>query len=718
MTENRDAYSATAIVEYERLQVEARAEARRLTTAFVVAVAAVAAIAATIVAALSGIGVFLLETQEAGNQGLPPPSFRQSIPWGWVWVLSLLAVAGLISWIKHQVQKGLVAGGGVAIARQLGGRPADLNSLDPAERRFVNVVQEIAIAARIPAPEVWVLVSEHGVNVFNAGWTHETTVIGVTRGALEHLTRDELQAVAAQSMAHVFHGDARLNMRLMAMVSGIAGIAIVGEDLLDTARRMAERGQRGFMGMYVVGGLIKGSGWIGTYAASLIQRSVARRDELTADATAIELTRDAEPLVRAYRRIGGSRYKGRIRHHARRRFNHLFLTDTRGKVAGSIHPDLRERILRIDPDWTGKMLESQRHDKDVAVSDGIAVNPSVADRFAPVAEPGTTPSRDQELSPIPGLGAVMLPLVDSGIGSNEAVAGGFPGIQVDFAPGAPIPEPVAGMAGAAALLGAATLFDRRVEKAAQVPRGARAILLGVVLESQGRLSPEAARTALQCHGEVEFGLIQILELLQEPLVEAIERDRALLVLSTGGRAGKGEPEHVEPFYRSLVELVGKPERAGGLDDWMLRELVLDAADPRPSGVGNASLDDRRKDYGVLVTLMAGLGGSDPSIAASVAGHVAGVGALHLIGMRSLKVRDLHKALDLLAALPEDDRRRARAGLAACASADGSISEPEVTLLKLTSGRFDLDWDPSLVKGDDLGPLGATTGVPSPDLSRA
>jgi Zn-dependent protease with chaperone function len=106
--------------------------------------------------------------------------------------------------------------GGRAIVELLDGRQLDPGARSPAERRLLNVVEEMSIAAGIPVPAVY-LVDEPGINAFAAGFSSDDAVIGVTRGALDHLNRDELQCVIGHEFSHVLNGDSRINLRLIAI---------------------------------------------------------------------------------------------------------------------------------------------------------------------------------------------------------------------------------------------------------------------------------------------------------------------------------------------------------------------------------------------------------------------------------------------------------------------------------------------------------------------
>ncbi|ERS89540.1 M48 family metalloprotease [Halomonas sp. PBN3] len=144
-------------------------------------------------------------------------------------VVAVVVLGGLVRHLQLRA-------GGSAVAEALGGRPLALDTRDEGERRLLHVVEEMAIASGLPVPAVYLL-DDAAINAFAAGHDSHDAVIGVTRGAIEHLDRDQLQGVIAHEFSHILHGDMRLNLRLVALLHGILVIGLAGLDprLLDAA---------------------------------------------------------------------------------------------------------------------------------------------------------------------------------------------------------------------------------------------------------------------------------------------------------------------------------------------------------------------------------------------------------------------------------------------------------------------------------------------------
>src|SRR5690606_2694458 len=145
-------------------------------------------------------------------------------------VLSVVLLGGVFKYLQLQ-------GGGRTVAESLGGRLINTGTQDADERKILNIVEEMAIASGTSVPPVYVL-EEQAINAFAAGLTPKDAVIGVTRGCIHELNRDQLQGVVAHEFSHIFHGDMRLNMRLVAILNGILLIGLIGHFIVrSTAYR-------------------------------------------------------------------------------------------------------------------------------------------------------------------------------------------------------------------------------------------------------------------------------------------------------------------------------------------------------------------------------------------------------------------------------------------------------------------------------------------------
>ena len=168
---------------------------------------------------------------EAGQQATFAWSFLWNLDWTllpWVALFSLVVVA-LGCAIKFME----LHSGGAWIAELLGGKRLDPASPSDEARTLLNVVEEMALASGMPPPPVYILDREKGINAFAAGYAPEDAVIGVTRGAMTQLTRDELQGVIGHEFSHILHGDMRLNLEMIGLLNGLQGLGVFGRTMLN-----------------------------------------------------------------------------------------------------------------------------------------------------------------------------------------------------------------------------------------------------------------------------------------------------------------------------------------------------------------------------------------------------------------------------------------------------------------------------------------------------
>lgn len=248
-------------------------------------------------------------------------------------------------------------GGGVKVAETLGGTLVTAQSPDLLERRVVNIVEEMAIAAGLPVPPVYVMRSETGINAFAAGWSPDDAVIGVTKGALEGLKRDQLQGVIAHEFSHILNRDCALNMRLMGVLHGIVIISIIGRMVMHLGASNSHRNTKkseGALQFFLIGLTIWIFGSLGVLIARMIQAAVSRQREYLADASAVQFTRNPEGIGGALATIGS--HTSALVTPRGGETSHMLISEPGahnflGPLAS--HPPLFDRIKRILPNWNG-----------------------------------------------------------------------------------------------------------------------------------------------------------------------------------------------------------------------------------------------------------------------------------------------------------------------------------------------------------------------------
>ncbi len=261
-----------------------------------------------------------------------------------------------------------LSAGGKAVAESLGARLISPNTDDLKQRKLLNIVEEIAIASGTPAPPVYLLADEEGINAFAAGFSPRDAVIGVTQGTIDHLSREQLQGVIAHEFSHIFNGDMRLNIRLMGVLNGILVLGIIGYYMLYSAsfsgsRRGSGKGGGGILALAI--GLMV-LGFAGTFIGGLIKATVSRQREYLADATAVQFTRNPDGIAGALKRIGGLQQGSAVKNPGAQEISHAFFAQGISgfmQALSATHPPLAKRIRRIDPHWDGKFDDSDANDR-------------------------------------------------------------------------------------------------------------------------------------------------------------------------------------------------------------------------------------------------------------------------------------------------------------------------------------------------------------------
>ncbi len=523
--------------------------------------------------------------------------------------------------------------GGEAVARMLGGVPIPPDTVDLRQRRLLNVVEEMAIAAGTPVPPVYLLEAESGINAFAAGHSPSDAVIGVTRGSLETLSRDELQGVIAHEFSHILHGDMRLNLRLIGWLHGILVLTLLGHILLRAATqvrtRSSNRGKGGEgavrLGVLVLGLALIVIGSAGVFFARLIQSAVCRQREFLADASAVQYTRNPSGIAGALKKIGGLSRGSRLDEPKAAAASHLFFGNALGSAWAGLmatHPPLVVRIRRLDPSFDGQM----------AAAAAAAAADDVVDRTAPVAGLAAGAGRTAETRAT----------APSAMGMVDQV-------------GAPTP----------AHLEFAERLRRglpsEIAEALQRPGDAQALILGLLMDPaeavRRRQQAALARSALA-------GLSPRIEALRAP-VASLPAGHRIAVLDLALPVLRGLSAAAVQALRETARRLAEADEEINLFEYAL-QAVLDQRlrgwlEPASSAaVRHISLTGVRAECRLLLSTLAHLGGDATAAEAAFAAGAAVLGtaaAAGLLPADQCTLAAVDQALARLAELAFPLRRR-------------------------------------------------------------
>ena len=609
--------------------------------------------------------------------------------------LGTFAVIGMAG-LFRRVQ---LSGGGSSVAAMMGGRLVNMATIDPDERKLMNVVEEMAIASSVPVPEGYVMDGEEGINAFAAGYTLDDAVIGVTEGCMRRLQRDELQGVIAHEFSHILNQDMRLNLRLVTVIFGLVALAVIGRVLLrigfysshGRSRRSSENGGGG--GALAIGligvGLMATSG-LGILMGNLIKSAVSRQREYLADSSAVQFTRNPEGLAGALKKIGALSGGSRLLNTPNAaEASHMFFGNAMSKSWFSItstHPPLLERILLLEPSFDGDYSEVKFDERRSPTAKPVA---SGQQPLPGILIPGVGDALGQALPPVVmGLAAAGQAQVEVASVGTIADSIGNPTPQhVDFA---------------AALL--KSLPDA-VREAARDTHDACALMFALLLD------PKDGTVQKKQLGQVE-------ELFGEQMAKA--------TLKLSGEVAKLDPRAKLPVadlaigalrrmareqfdsFTHLLETLAAADEQIDLFEFSLSKLVIRHLEPhfskqRKKSAQYYSLKKLGHECSVLISSLACTAGSDDETiqAAYDAGAVHLAGATNLIQLPAAEcgLQELDQALGALVGVAPNLKRQLIQAAAATVSADGYLQIQEAELLRAISDSLDCPMPPLAIALD-------------------
>lgn len=242
-----------------------------------------------------------------------------------------------------------VQSGGSFVAESVGARRVDPYTQNAKERQLINIVEEIAIAASLPIPPVYILEAKE-INAFAAGTNPDNAAITVTTGSLHLLNRDELQGVLAHEFGHIYHRDMTIGMRVAAMVMGFFIVTYIGLRLLEGSAysRRSDEDRRGGNPLVVLALIFLIGGSLTWFFGSILQAMVSRQREFLADASSVQYTRNPSAIAGALKKIAGSTVSDMPR--SAKPFSHLYFNEPASFWSRifATHPPIEERIAAIE----------------------------------------------------------------------------------------------------------------------------------------------------------------------------------------------------------------------------------------------------------------------------------------------------------------------------------------------------------------------------------
>ncbi len=561
-------------------------------------------------------------------------------------VSAVIGLVVLVNWIR-------LSSGGKTVAERMGGTRIVPQTRDRAERRCLNVVEEMALAANMPVPAVYVMNRERGINAFAAGLTPADAVIGVTRGAIVQLKRHELQGVIAHEFSHILNGDMRLNVRLASMLKGITFVGDVGHLLLRSGHRARSgehihSGNSG-IGLPVLGLAFTALGWLGGLAAGFIKAAISRQKEFLADASAVQYTRSAESIGDALKVIGGY-VPGTLVHAARAmEMSHIFFGQIEHRLwqVFATHPPLPMRIARVDPNWDGQYIKRETLHYELE------------------------PSR-------PGHG-------EAGVGRAAIVTAAMAGIALDdpATDGASPPDLELETAQRESIPVALVRYSHE-------PLGAQAIISSLIMDA----GDEAVRQTQ--FGHINAAKVQGLEEMVATLYSAVHELGAphrLPLIEMCLPALKAMSEKQYRVFKKLLRELVQADTQVALYEWCVYQLVRHYLDPEfvqvpPSRARHAGLKRVSSELQVVLSVLAYQDNDDPARAFALGADALELPGLQLLPQADANVAAFSRAVGTLADCYPLLKPRILKAMALAAGADDALKPEEREIIASMAAVMD------------------------------
>jgi Zn-dependent protease with chaperone function len=562
-----------------------------------------------------------------------------------------------------------LSGGGARIAEMLDGKLLLGGGANLKEQQVLNVVEEMAIASGIPVPPVYLL-DEEGINAFAAGYSPADAVIGISIGAVNALSREQLQGVIAHEFSHILHGDMRINIRLIGVLHGILILGIVGRSLLYSRSRVRNSRSKGQGVQLAIGlGLIV-IGYIGVFFGNLIKAAVSRQREYLADASAVQFTRNPEGIAGALMQIAQHSGRSYLTHPASSEISHtLFEENAPSFLSGvyATHPPLEKRIGAILPDWDGDFGLLKKAAQEQPNTDASFQNQAGAPQ-------ASAPLTQQEkmtavLNSMGGM--VAAERLVSKIGSPEAGHIAFAAQLIEEAKG--------------------PLVD-----AAREPSGARAALYFLLLHPQNE-SRQAQLKLIEEYSDVGVyhELLRLVEKVKP--VDPVERLPISSIAIASLRQLSGDQYQL---FKSNFEKLITLDNKVNLFEWALQKTVFQSLDVVFEGTkqaigGRAELRDVLRPISILLSILCYSNELDklsPSQAFTAGQKKLGL-KVELIPKGTIGFESLNDALFELVKLKPLKKPALLKACAAVITADGKIAPIEVELLRAVAATIDCPMPP-------------------------
>lgn len=261
-------------------------------------------------------------------------SFLASVPF----VLAVVGVWFLIAWLSHSTM----------IKKATGAKTLERKS----NKRVYNLVENLCISRGMKMPKVYII-EDDSLNAFASGLSNSSFAVTLSRGIIDKLDDDELEAVIAHELVHIINRDVRL---LIISIIFVGIFAFITEMSFRSLRYASLGGgkKKGNSGAIVLVVILLGL--IGLLLSSLFRFALSRKREYLADAGAAEMTKNPLALASALKKVSEDPYIEAVKredvaqmfieHPTKKKDRNAFVKFFNGMFA--THPPITERIQILE----------------------------------------------------------------------------------------------------------------------------------------------------------------------------------------------------------------------------------------------------------------------------------------------------------------------------------------------------------------------------------
>lgn len=214
----------------------------------------------------------------------------------------------------------------------------------PLERKenpiIYNIVENLCISKWLPIPNIWII-DEPWLNAFAIGWKAEKSWIVFTKGLIDTLTKEEIEAVAAHELTHIINKDTLINVLVILWIGIISTLGYFFLRIWINSKRWNSKDSWNWKLVMIIGWLaLLGISWL---IFPLIRLAISRKREYLADAGSAELTKNPDALISALKKIS---LFPNVNNSSEDNMASMYIFEPKDKWLSS-HPSLENRIAAL-----------------------------------------------------------------------------------------------------------------------------------------------------------------------------------------------------------------------------------------------------------------------------------------------------------------------------------------------------------------------------------